>query len=114
MKGLIEEGCEKIDLPEGSARDASLICAAQKVQHYEIAGYGSVRAFALQVGQHKIATLLEMTLDEEAETYHKLTEIAERIDPLAESVEACPIISQRFLTMQCDDIDLQLVGNRCV
>jgi ferritin-like metal-binding protein YciE len=87
MKGLIEEGREKIALPKGSARDASLICAAQKMEHYEIAGYDSVRAFALQLGQDEVARLLEMTLAEETETDHKLTEIAKHINPLVETIE---------------------------
>jgi ferritin-like metal-binding protein YciE len=80
MEGLIEEG-KKI-MEEGLAPevlDAALICAAQKVEHYEIASYGCVRTFARQLGHEDIADLLQETLDEEGNTDKKLTEIAESI-----------------------------------
>lgn len=77
MEGLIEEG-KKI-LAEDMAddvRDAALICAAQRVEHYEMAGYGCARTFARDLGHHDAATLLQQTLEEEAATDEKLTEIA--------------------------------------
>lgn len=79
MEGLIEEGKEVIsNMDEASpARDAALIAAAQRVEHYEIAGYGCVRTFARVLGDEKSANLLQQTLDEEAETDEKLTSIAE-------------------------------------
>jgi ferritin-like metal-binding protein YciE len=80
MEGLIEEG-KKI-LEEGLAPDvldAALICAAQKVEHYEIAGYGCARTFAQQLGNDDIAQLLQETLDEEGRADKKLTEIAESV-----------------------------------
>src|SRR5262249_1822774 len=78
MKGLIEEGKELIDEePEADVLDAGLICAAQKVEHYEMAGYGCVRTWARQLGHAEAADLLQQTLDEEGEADKKLTQIAE-------------------------------------
>ena len=62
-----------------SVLDAALICAAQKVEHYEIAGYGCARTFAQQLGHDDIAELLQETLDEEGSADKKLTEIAESV-----------------------------------
>ena len=78
MEGLVEEGQEAIEL-EGKpvVRDAALIAAAQRVEHYEIAAYGSVRTFANQLGLSDQSKLLQMTLDEEGETDKKLTALAE-------------------------------------
>ena len=78
MKGLIEEG-GKVGEQDGSAvaKDAALIVAAQKVEHYEIAAYGSMLTFANQLGEKQVADLLEETLDEEMTADKKLTEIAE-------------------------------------
>jgi ferritin-like metal-binding protein YciE len=78
MKGLIAEGDEIISADgKDSVRDAALIAAAQRVEHYEISAYGSARTFAQQVGQSRIVALLEQTLREEYATDEKLTEIAE-------------------------------------
>jgi ferritin-like metal-binding protein YciE len=78
MKGLIEEGKEIIDEDgDESVLDAALISAAQRVEHYEIAGYGVVRTFASLLGEDDAAELLQETLDEEGETDKKLTAIAE-------------------------------------
>jgi ferritin-like metal-binding protein YciE len=88
MKGLIKEGEEKIqeDLPD-SIRDAALIGAAQKVEHYEIAAYGTLRTYADLMQREDVADLLQATLDEEGETDKKLTQIAEtlNIEALMES-----------------------------
>jgi ferritin-like metal-binding protein YciE len=80
MKGLIEEGSEILK-QEGdeSVIDAGIIVAAQKVEHYEIAGYGSVRTFAHLLGQNKAAELLQSTLDEESEANEVLNRLAEGI-----------------------------------
>lgn len=88
MKGLVEEGKEAIETeaPE-MIRDANLIGAAQRVEHYEIAAYGTARAFAETLGETKIADLLQDTLDEEGETDKKLTAIAEQINEEASSAE---------------------------
>ena len=74
MQGLIAEGKDLIDEEAG---DAALISAAQKVEHYEIAAYGSLLAWAKLLGEEDAADLLEETLDEEKETDEQLTEIAE-------------------------------------
>ena len=80
MKGLIEEGSEILEEDgEKSVRDAGIIVAAQKVEHYEIAGYGSVRTFAHLLGQNKAAELLQATLDEESETNELLNRLAESV-----------------------------------
>jgi ferritin-like metal-binding protein YciE len=77
MEGLIEEGADLIaeDAAE-SIRDAGLISAAQRVEHYEIAGYGTVRTLADTLGHAEIAELLGQTLEEEKETDAKLTKLA--------------------------------------
>ncbi|MCA1684617.1 MAG: ferritin-like domain-containing protein [Planctomycetia bacterium] len=80
MEGLIEEGKELIaEEPEPTVLDAGLISAAQRVEHYEIAGYGSVRTYARTLGEEDAARLLQLTLDEEGETDKKLTALAEQI-----------------------------------
>jgi len=80
MKGLIQEGSEILE-EEGdpSVLDAGIIVAAQKVEHYEMAGYGSVRTFAELLGQQKAAELLQTTLDEESEANELLNGLAESI-----------------------------------
>jgi ferritin-like metal-binding protein YciE len=80
MKGLIEEGSEMLE-QEGdeSVIDAGLIAAAQRVEHYEIAAYGTVRTFANLLGEDDAAELLQQTLDEEGETDKQLSELAEGI-----------------------------------
>lgn len=78
MKGLLEEGEEVIDEEgEPAVKDAALICAAQKVEHYEIASYGTARTFAQQLELPEVAQLMQATLDEEGAADKKLTEIAE-------------------------------------
>jgi ferritin-like metal-binding protein YciE len=84
MEGLIEEGDEVGHEGYGDeAKDSALIGAAQRVEHYEIAAYGTVRAMAEKLGDDKAAKLLSQTLQEEKDTDEKLTELASRI-----SVEA--------------------------
>jgi len=78
MQGLIKEGEEAIALEgDPKVRDAALIAAAQRVEHYEIAGYGTVRTYAKQLGFSSDSGLLQKTLDEEGETDKKLTSLAE-------------------------------------
>ena len=80
MEGLIEEGSEIIEEDaEDEVRDAGLISAAQRVEHYEIAGYGCVRTYAELLGDKKGAELLQQTLDEEGATDKKLTELAKTL-----------------------------------
>ncbi len=77
MEGLIEEGAELIEEePDPEVLDAGLICAAQRVEHYEIAGYGCVRTFAELLGDKEGLKVLQQTLDEEGATDKKLTELA--------------------------------------
>ena len=78
MKGLISEGEDVVsDIDESSLRDAGLIAAANRVEHYEIAAYGSARTFAQTLGLQEAANLLEQTLQEEKKADQKLTQIAE-------------------------------------
>lgn len=78
LEGLVKEGEEIISITdEGMVRDAGLIAAAQRVEHYEMAGYGSARTFAQHLGRNEAVQLLQQTLDEEKEADERLTEIAE-------------------------------------
>jgi ferritin-like metal-binding protein YciE len=79
MEGLVEEGEEIIDAKaEPEVRDAGLIAAAQKVEHYEIAGYGTLCAWAEQLSLGEVKGLLGETLQEEKQTDQLLTQLAER------------------------------------
>jgi ferritin-like metal-binding protein YciE len=79
MEALIEEGQELIrEKPDPDVLDAGLISKAQHVEHYEIAGYGTVRTYARQLGKERQAALLQQTLDEEGETDKLLSNLAER------------------------------------
>jgi ferritin-like metal-binding protein YciE len=88
MEGLVKEAAEtmKEDYEDG-VMDAALIGAAQRVEHYEIAGYGTVREFAERLGEDEHVTLLEQTLEEEKQTDEKLTQLAEEINSQAESTD---------------------------
>jgi ferritin-like metal-binding protein YciE len=78
MKGLIKEGSEIVDaVGDPNVKDAALISAAQRVEHYEIAGYGSARTFAQLLGHTTAVRLLQMTLDEEKSSDTRLTQLAE-------------------------------------
>jgi len=80
MKGLIEEGEEVMsEDAEDQLMDAAIIGAAQRVEHYEIAAYGTARTFAERLGNQQAAELLQQTLDEEKEADEKLTEISEQL-----------------------------------
>jgi ferritin-like metal-binding protein YciE len=86
MEGLIEEGSEMIEEDfEGNVKDAGLIGAAQRVEHYEIAAYGTAKAFAQILGEDEHVELLEQTLQEEKETDEKLTKLSEEINSQATS-----------------------------
>lgn len=88
MKGLVEEGEEAIEAKSPEAiRDANLIGAAQRVEHYEIAAYGTARAFAETLEEDEVAALLQETLDEESETDKKLTSLSETVNEAANSTE---------------------------
>ena len=84
MEGLVKEGSEVMEEDfEGALRDAALIGAAQRVEHYEIAAYGTVSEFAKLLGEREHVSLLEETLQEEKETDEKLTTLAQEINPQA-------------------------------
>lgn len=84
IEGIIEEASETLEEDfEGAVMDAAIIASAQRAEHYEIAAYGSVRAFAEQLGETKAASLLQETLNEEKEADAKLTKMAETINHLA-------------------------------
>ena len=87
MKGLIEEGAEAIEEMEGSTLDAALIASAQKVEHYEIATYGTLATFADLLDLDEVKDLLGQSLEEEKEADEKLTAVAGQINPEAESEE---------------------------
>jgi ferritin-like metal-binding protein YciE len=81
MEGLLEEGAELIkEKPDQDVLDAGLISAAQHVEHYEMAGYGTVRTWARLLGRDDQADLLQQTLDEEGETDKLLTSLAEAVN----------------------------------
>jgi ferritin-like metal-binding protein YciE len=88
MKGLIEEGQEKMqELEQGATLDAALIASAQKVEHYEIASYGTLATFAEIMGHQEAKDLLGQTLDEEKEADERLTQVAGQINFEAETEE---------------------------
>lgn len=91
MKGLVEEGAEAIELEAPAAvRDAALIGAAQRVEHYEMAGYGTARAFAQALGEKPVAELLQLTLDEEGATNKALTQLSHSVNNEALTTSESP------------------------
>ena len=96
MEGLVKEGSEvmKEDYAD-EIKDAAIIGAAQRVEHYEMAGYGTVRAFAELLGESEHVSLLEETLNEEKEADEKLTQLAEEINSLAEQAGSTAAESSR-------------------
>lgn len=92
MEGLISEAEHALEHDADPAvLDAALIVAAQQIEHYEIAGYGSVRTFARVLGYNEVAKVLQSTLDEEAATDEKLTGIAERLNVAAETADEADV-----------------------
>ena len=84
MKGVLEEGAEVLEeVEEGNVRDAAMIGAAQRVEHYEMAGYGTARDFAKLLGLEDVVELLEETLEEEKAADQKLTEISKSVNSQA-------------------------------
>lgn len=80
IEGLLREADDIVDeLEQGPVRDAGIIAACQKIEHYEIASYGTLRAFANILGEYEAASLLEETLEEEKEADIKMTDLAESI-----------------------------------
>jgi ferritin-like metal-binding protein YciE len=86
MMGILDEGQEMLEEDfEGAVLDAAIISGAQRVEHYEIAAYGCVRAWAEILGENEAKQLLEKTLEEEKETDQKLTQLSESINEEAQS-----------------------------
>ncbi len=84
MEGLVKEGSETMKENYSEAvKDAAIIGAAQRVEHYEMAGYGTVKAFAELLGENDHVSLLEQTLEEERQADEKLTQLAEQINSQA-------------------------------
>lgn len=84
MKGVLSEGAEMMkEAPEGELRDLAMISAAQRVEHYEMAAYGTVRSYAERLGQTRIAELLGETLEEEKAADKKLTEVSGKFNTQA-------------------------------
>ena len=104
MQGLLEEGNELLkEKADPSVKDAGLISAAQRVEHYEMAGDGTVRTFALMLGFNDAARALQETFDEEGDTDHKLTQLAEsKINERAEGIS-----SVREIGEEMDDLDME-------
>ena len=81
MQGVLQEGSDLVeDIDDTNVRDAAIIASAQRVEHYEMAGYGTARTYATQLGQDDAAQLLEETLEEEKEADEKLSQLAEEIN----------------------------------
>jgi len=88
MEGLVAEGTEMMGEDfEDSVMDAAIISAAQRIEHYEIAAYGTVCAFAEELGESEQASLLNETLEEEKETDEKLTQLSEQINSQANEAD---------------------------
>jgi ferritin-like metal-binding protein YciE len=88
MEGLVKEGSENISEYEDEVRDAALIGAAQRVEHYEMAGYGTVIAFAELLGENQQVSLLQETLQEEKAADEKLTELSKDVNVAAQQPSA--------------------------
>lgn len=89
MKGVLEEGSEVLeDVEKGQLRDAALIGASQRVEHYEMAGYGTARDFAKLLGWNDVAQLLQETLDEEEAADKKLTALSKSVNKQAKAAQA--------------------------
>lgn len=81
MKGVLDEGSQSLhEAEEGPVRDEAMIAGAQRVEHYEMAAYGTVRTYAERLGNQQIAKLLEQTLEEEKAADRKLTQISEQVN----------------------------------
>lgn len=86
MKGLIKEANKVLEEQmDADVRDAALIASAQRAEHYEMAGYGTMRTYARLLGHKQAAEILQQTLDEEGATDEKLTELAQKINRSAKS-----------------------------
>jgi ferritin-like metal-binding protein YciE len=88
MQGIIQEGSDLVDeIKNPDLRDAAIIASAQRVEHYEMSGYGTTRTYAELLGQNEASQLLQQTLDEEKEADQKLTDLAKELNVNAMSAE---------------------------
>ncbi len=88
MQGVLAEGSDLVGkIDEGEVRDAAIIASAQRVEHYEMAGYGTARTYATMLGENEAGDLLDQTLSEEKEADEKLTDLAGEINVAANSEE---------------------------
>jgi ferritin-like metal-binding protein YciE len=86
MQGVLQEGSDLVeDIDDPNVRDAAIIASAQRVEHYEMAGYGTARTYATLLGEDSASQLLQQTLDEEKEADDKLTELSEDINVEAQA-----------------------------
>ena len=89
MQGVIQEGNDLVsDIDEENVRDAAIIASAQRVEHYEMAGYGTARTYAELLGEDEAVELLQQTLDEEKEADQKLTDLSSQINVEAQEGRA--------------------------
>jgi ferritin-like metal-binding protein YciE len=111
MEGLIKEGQEVIsEEMQPEVRDAALIAAAQRVEHYEMAGYGCVRTFAELMGHKTVAKTLQKTLNEEDATDKKLTQAAGKLNVKAESPPPRSVKAKKGATKPLGSRILEAVG----
>ncbi len=113
MEGLVKEAAEtmKEDYVD-EVKDAAIIGAAQRVEHYEMAGYGTVRTFAELLGENEHVSLLELTLDEEKQADQKLTELAQEINRQASESKALPFsvpVPRGITLLQQNNISAQII-----
>ena len=86
IQGVLTEGDDLVgDIEDGAVRDAAIIAAAQRVEHYEMAGYGTARTYAQLLADEEAGQLLQQTLDEEKQADHKLTQLAGKANAFAAS-----------------------------
>jgi ferritin-like metal-binding protein YciE len=106
IAGLLEEGAGRLALPGPSdVRDAALIAAAQRVEHYEIAAYGTARTFARQLGDWEAERLLQQTLDEEGAADHRLTALAESGINQGATDRSDTLLNSRWSRLRFLDVD---------
>jgi ferritin-like metal-binding protein YciE len=100
MEGLIKEGAEAMEEYQGALLDAALIGAAQRIEHYEMAGYGTVSAFADEIGESEHVALLNETLEEEKQTDEKLSRLSKNINAEAHRGETSEEVEEETGTKE--------------
>ena len=113
MEGLIKEGAEAMEEYEGTLLDAALIGAAQRVEHYEMAGYGTVSAFADEIGESENASLLNETLEEEKLADEKLSGLSKNINAEAHRGETSEEVDEATGTKKSPGTRPKLGSQAC-